>query len=149
VSRALVLGSGGAPGGAWELGALKGAADAGVDPTRADLLVGSSVGAILACLIRSGQSIDDLYTLCTAGAGPFRPTRTSSPLGETTEKALYVSYAPVAVALQLVPETSELAQHCSRHGVEARLVVNGDDRDVPAMPGESDLHHSGSRQRYR
>ena len=56
--------------------------------------------------------------------------------------------AAVAVALQLVPEAPELAQHCSRHGVEARLVVNGDDGDVPAMPGESDLHHSGSRQRH-
>src|SRR5207244_12642565 len=55
----------------------------------------------------------------------------------------------VAVALQLVPEASELDQHLSRHGVQARLVVNGDDGDVPAMPGESDLHHSGSRQRHR
>jgi hypothetical protein len=60
---------------------LKGVADAGVDPARADLLVGSSVGAILACLIQSGQSIDDLYTLCTAGAGPFSPTRVSSAAG--------------------------------------------------------------------
>jgi hypothetical protein len=41
---------------------------------------------------------------------------------------------------------SELHQHLSRHGVEVRLVVNGDDGDVPAMPGESDLHHSGSRR---
>src|SRR5258706_10469263 len=43
--------------------------------------------------------------------------------------------AAIAVALQLVPAASELDQHLSRQGVEARLVVNGDDRDVPAMPG--------------
>jgi hypothetical protein len=47
------------------------------------------------------------------------------------------------VALQLVPEASEVDQHLSRQGVEARLVVNRDDGDMPAMPGESDLHHSG------
>jgi alkylation response protein AidB-like acyl-CoA dehydrogenase len=35
---------------------------------------------------------------------------------------------------------SELDQHLSRHGVKARLVVNDDDRDVPAMPGESARH---------
>ena len=53
------------------------------------------------------------------------------------------------VALQLVPQPPELRHHLPRHGVQARLVVNGDDGDVPAMPGESDLHHSGSRQRHR
>jgi len=57
--------------------------------------------------------------------------------------------AAVAVVLQLVPEASELDQHSSRHGVEARLVVDGGDGDVPTVPGESDLRRSGSRQRHR
>src|SRR5689334_21417382 len=43
--------------------------------------------------------------------------------------------AAVAVALQLVPEAAELDQHLSRHGVEVRLVIDGDDGNVPAMPG--------------
>ena len=51
--------------------------------------------------------------------------------------------AAIAVALQLVPEATELDQHLSRHGVEAWLIVDGDDRDVPAMPCESDLHRLG------
>ena len=35
--------------------------DAGIDLTRADLFVGSSVGAVLGCQIQSGQSVGDLY----------------------------------------------------------------------------------------
>jgi len=49
--------------------------------------------------------------------------------------------AAVAVAFQLVPQASELAQHSSRHGVEERLVVDSDNGNVPAMPRESHLHH--------
>jgi NTE family protein len=81
VSRAVVLGSGGLVGGAWEIGVLKGLADAGIDLARADLFVGASVGALLACLIRSGQSIADLYALYAAGAGPFGPARFTSGAG--------------------------------------------------------------------
>lgn len=62
MARAVVLGSGGATGGAWEIGVLKGLGDAGVDLTRADLFVGSSVGAVLGCQIQSGQSVSDLYS---------------------------------------------------------------------------------------
>lgn len=61
VRRALVLGSGGLTGWAWEVGVIKGLKDAGVDLTRADLMVGTSAGAIVATLIRSGQGINSLY----------------------------------------------------------------------------------------
>src|SRR6516165_7511604 len=39
---------------------------------------------------------------------------------------------------------SEFAQHLSRHGVQARLIIDGDNGDMPAMSGETDLHDSGS-----
>lgn len=58
---ALVLGGGGVTGIAWELGILKGLADAGVDLTTADLVVGTSAGSVVGAQITSGQSVDDLY----------------------------------------------------------------------------------------
>ncbi len=44
---ALVLGGGGVTGIAWEIGILKGLADAGVDLTGADLVIGTSAGSVV------------------------------------------------------------------------------------------------------
>jgi NTE family protein len=52
MKKALVLGSGGLIGGAWEVGVLKGLLDIGINPGDADLVVGSSVGASLGISIR-------------------------------------------------------------------------------------------------
>ena len=58
---ALVLGGGGITGVAWELGLLKGLADAGVDLTTADLVVGTSAGSVVGAQVTTGRSIDELY----------------------------------------------------------------------------------------
>jgi NTE family protein len=58
---ALVLGGGGVTGIAWELGILKGLADAGVDLTTADLVVGTSAGSVVGANITSGRTLDALY----------------------------------------------------------------------------------------
>jgi NTE family protein len=58
---ALVLGSGGVAGVAWELGVLAGLAAAGVDLTSADLVIGTSAGAVVGAQITSGTPIDALY----------------------------------------------------------------------------------------
>ena len=79
MARAVVLGSGGATGGAWEIGVLKGLGDADVDLTRADFVVGSSVGAVLGCQIQSGQSVGDLYA---ARARPPSSIPAPSPVGQ-------------------------------------------------------------------
>ncbi len=42
--RALVLGGGGSVGNAWEIGVIAGLFDAGLDPTEADLIIGTSAG---------------------------------------------------------------------------------------------------------
>jgi NTE family protein len=60
-STALVLGAGGVTGIAWELGILKGLADAGVDLTAADLVVGTSAGSVVGAQITSGHSVEELY----------------------------------------------------------------------------------------
>ena len=58
---ALVLGGGGITGIAWELGILKGLADAGVDLSGADLVVGTSAGSVVGAQLASGRSLEELY----------------------------------------------------------------------------------------
>ncbi|WP_306361259.1 patatin-like phospholipase family protein [Nocardia sp. CC227C] len=59
--RAVVLGGGGVAGIAWQNGVLVGLADAGVDVTDADLMVGTSAGANVAAQFTSGLSPEELY----------------------------------------------------------------------------------------
>lgn len=54
MSIALVLGGGGITGAAWEAGILKGLKDAGIDLTEADLIVGTSAGAVVGAAITTG-----------------------------------------------------------------------------------------------
>ena len=50
--RGLVIGAGGAVGGAWALGVLRSLADTGVwEPAESDVIVGTSAGSVLAALI--------------------------------------------------------------------------------------------------
>jgi NTE family protein len=54
--RALVLGGGGITGIGWEIGMLAGLADAGVDLTAADLVVGTSAGSVVGAQVTSGAA---------------------------------------------------------------------------------------------
>jgi len=69
---ALVLGGGGVTGAAWELGLLAGLADEGMELTGADLVVGTSAGAIVGAQVTSGASLAGLYQaqLAPPGAEP-------------------------------------------------------------------------------
>jgi NTE family protein len=58
---ALVLGGGGITGIAWELGLLAGLADAGVDLTSADLVVGTSAGSVVGAQVTSGAPLPELF----------------------------------------------------------------------------------------
>ncbi len=60
--RALVLGSGGITGIAWELGMLAGLAEHGVDLRDADLVVGTSAGSVVGALMTLGNDLEELYT---------------------------------------------------------------------------------------
>jgi NTE family protein len=53
---ALVLGGGGITGIGWEIGMLAGLADAGVDLTAADLVVGTSAGSVVGAQVTSGAA---------------------------------------------------------------------------------------------
>ncbi|MFB7918776.1 patatin-like phospholipase family protein [Streptomyces sp. NPDC056061] len=61
---ALVLGAGGVTGSAWETGILHGLAEAGTDLTTADLIIGSSAGAVVGAQLASGAlGLPELYAL--------------------------------------------------------------------------------------
>ena len=59
--RALVLGGGGITGIGWEIGLLTGLADAGVDLTGADLVVGTSAGSVVGAQVTAGASLEMLF----------------------------------------------------------------------------------------
>ncbi|NLT54390.1 MAG: patatin-like phospholipase family protein [Actinomycetales bacterium] len=84
-TRALVLGSGGITGIAWELGILAGLAEAGVRLTEADLVVGTSAGAVVGAELALGRPVEELY------ARQFEPADTDRPL--RTTPGMMVRYA--------------------------------------------------------
>ena len=61
MSTALVLGGGGITGIAWELGILAGLAEAGIDLTDADRVIGTSAGSVVGVQITGGTAIAELY----------------------------------------------------------------------------------------
>jgi NTE family protein len=77
---ALVLGGGGAVGGAWMAGVLAGLAESGVEVSGADVVIGTSAGAIFGSRLASGVSTAELYEGQLAGADPVDLTVT---LGQT------------------------------------------------------------------
>jgi NTE family protein len=67
-TKALVLGGGGVTGVAWELGVLQGLATAGVDVAAADLVVGTSAGALVGAHVACGVDLDELVDAQFAAA---------------------------------------------------------------------------------
>jgi NTE family protein len=59
--RALVLGGGGVTGAAWELGLIAGLAAEGIRLAEADLIVGTSGGAVTGAQLSSGMDLESLY----------------------------------------------------------------------------------------
>lgn len=60
-TRGLVLGGGGITGIAWETGLLWGLAEAGLDLTDAERVVGTSAGSIVGSQITSDEGLEELY----------------------------------------------------------------------------------------
>ena len=60
--RALVLGGGGLTGIAWEWGVIAGLADAGIDLSAADLVVGTSAGSVVGAQLTAGVDPQERYT---------------------------------------------------------------------------------------
>jgi NTE family protein len=80
----LVLAGAGAAGNAWQLGLIAGLADAGVDLTEADLIIGTSAGSTVAAQITSRTRPAELYAAILAAvpqppAGNARSDGTRGP----------------------------------------------------------------------
>jgi NTE family protein len=58
---ALVLGAGGNAGIAWEVGVIVGLAEAGVDLSAADVVIGTSAGSVVGAQLTSGLSVADMF----------------------------------------------------------------------------------------
>jgi NTE family protein len=58
---ALVLGGGGITGIAWEIGVIAGLAEAGVDLTGADLVVGTSAGSVVGAQVAGGAELEAMF----------------------------------------------------------------------------------------
>jgi NTE family protein len=77
---ALVLGSGGLTGVGWEIGMLHGLAEAGVDLSTADLVVGSSAGAMVGAQLLSGRlTLGGLYERQLVTVAPTEAARGIAP----------------------------------------------------------------------
>ena len=76
--HALVLGGAGSAGNAWLIGVIAGLADAGLDATTADLIIGTSAGATTAAQITASHPAALLDQILSAppGAPRSRPTTT-------------------------------------------------------------------------
>lgn len=58
---ALVLGGGGLTGIGWEIGVLSGLAEAGIDLSGADLVVGTSAGSVVGAQLTGGAELEAMY----------------------------------------------------------------------------------------
>jgi len=130
MSRALVLGGGGVTGVAWEIGVLAGLAEAGVDLTGADLVVGTSAGSVVAAQVANGVPLADMYGRQLAGRGAEVAARMSAGALLRWLAAMVTTRDPVrartrigrlALAARTMPEAERRAV------IEARLPV----RDWP------------------
>ncbi|MFC3503923.1 patatin-like phospholipase family protein [Micromonospora krabiensis] len=148
MTNALVLAGGGVAGIAWELGVLRGLADA--DPAlaerviAADLVVGTSAGSTVAAQVTSGVPLDDLYQV------QLDPETTEMEVDVDTEK-LFTEYGAVLAgasdpqearrrlgSLALAARTVDPAVRLA--AIDARLrVKRWPDRDVrlPAVDAET------------
>jgi NTE family protein len=64
---ALVLGAGGTVGMSSHAGVLRALQEAGVEPDAADVVIGTSAGAIMGSILRSGREVDELWAMSQGG----------------------------------------------------------------------------------
>ena len=71
--RALILGGGGPVGEAWESGVISGLTEKGIDLSRADLIIGTSAGAIVGARVASRMSRSDFINAALARPDDSQP----------------------------------------------------------------------------
>ena len=117
---ALVLGGGGAAGNAWAIGVIAGLAEAGLDMTEAaDLVIGTSSGAIAAAQVRSGIPPADLL------ASVLSPP--AQPRGRNRERPPALSVATVFERMRAISaaatSTADLQRAMGAFGLECDSIL--------------------------
>jgi NTE family protein len=135
--RALVLGSGGLTGLAWQVGVLDGLADGGL-AWNADLLVGTSAGALLAARLAAGEAIRDVADALGADrtfrSNPGESARQPGG-GGAVSGAVPVSAAIRLVAAQLHPHRRQAVVGLGRRAA-AEWTPEASGRWVDAVAGD-------------
>jgi NTE family protein len=124
MKRALVLGGGGNVGIAWELGVLAGLADGGVDARGADVVVGTSAGAVVGTSIAHGTDPREL--LERRRSEPPRSLGDHMDPNGRDPKAFQESLTAIFTLWTSVPEMTQ--EHLARIGALAVA--------APTMPEE-------------
>lgn len=118
---ALVLGSGGVTGIAWLWGVLAGLADAGVDLTTADLVVGTSAGSIVGAQVACGVPVEQRYAAQPAAPDGELPARVG--------RAVLARWAWAALRSRTA---AEAGRRVGRLALAARTVPEAERRAVIA-----------------
>ncbi|GAA4623814.1 patatin-like phospholipase family protein [Actinoallomurus vinaceus] len=117
-TRGLVLGPGGVVGTAWTAGLVVGLRRAGVDLADADLIVGTSAGAIVGAMLATGQDLERLGALpvdATASAPATDPARMNEVFAVLGDRSLDPAEARRRVGrIALAAETGGEETHVSR-----------------------------------
>jgi NTE family protein len=126
MNTALVLGGGGVTGIAWEWGMLAGLAEAGVDLSTADLVVGTSAGSVVGAQVAAGIPAEERYAAQLAAPSGELAARLRGFVSGQIAWAVLSSRVPerararigrLALAAKTVPESERRAV------IEARLPV--------------------------
>ncbi|MEE1939685.1 patatin-like phospholipase family protein [Streptomyces sp. TRM 70361] len=151
--RALVLGSGGFAGGAWQVGVLAGLVEAGVDLAGADVVIGTSAGAVVGAGLVAGRLPEELVDGEPGPDGPAFAPRVTPGLalrflraqfgGPRTPRAVARRLGRMALAARTVPEAETVAAVAAllpvRDWPDGRLHVTA----VDAETGEPGVFRSG------
>jgi NTE family protein len=126
--RALVLGGGGVTGIAWEFGILAGLAEAGVDLTGADVVVGTSAGSVVGAIICSGESVAHAYE-----------RQLAPPTAEKAAKLGLGVVARLAVAMLLGGDARRRRARIGRMALRTKTVPEQERRAIiAARLGDAD-----------
>ena len=118
--RALVLGGGGVTGIAWETGLLAGLAEAGINLTAADLVVGTSAGSVVgAQILAAGPTLADLYA-----------AQLSDPTGELAARMGAAAMLRFIMAAAWPGDEQRARARLGRAALKARTVPEAERRAV-------------------
>ncbi|MFJ3792286.1 patatin-like phospholipase family protein [Kitasatospora sp. NPDC090091] len=152
--RALALGAGGPVGAAWMAGLACGLRRGGVDLGEADLIVGTSTGAIIGTVLATGQDPGRLATpVRPAGSGGTPPQVDGRRLGEAFAVLGNAASNPaearrrvgrIALAAETGPERAHIARMHGLAGADRwparKLLITATDAET----GEQEVFDRGS-----